>query len=351
MSHGIFLTHKKIIIAHNMNNRLEDKHDDEAYYQDVSSGVETHQTKTAKAKTKTRTHKILALARKRTRLSGRSGRGDSAKYPSRRKRSTKEFFDCIDIISEKIAVISRKADQITMLNDGATLASSETSKFSNDICRLIEDTNGQALECKTLLSSLKEENDKENCVAKKGRNRVKPVELRMREHMVNKLLHDFFDGTKRYQDAQVRYNDDLKEKLTMQIQLIKPGATDHEVDRIMRHEGLRGALFRQVILGNDVNNQFIMLLNTVQVKCQEVTRIERSVAELHQIFLDVASLTEWQGGLLDHFEYQRGYANDYDIEGSLDIYDAILIQRENRKKRMRIFLTVLGVVVLAIAFV
>jgi t-SNARE complex subunit (syntaxin) len=45
-------------------------------------------------------------------------------------------------------------------------------------------------------------------------------------------------------------------------------------------------------------------------------KLERSVAELHQMFLDIALVTEEQGMLLDHIEYQLGSANDYIEEGN-----------------------------------
>lgn len=43
---------------------------------------------------------------------------------------------------------------------------------------------------------------------------------------------------------------------------------------------------------------------TVADKYQDVLTLEASVAELHQMFLDFALLTEKQGELLDQIEHQ-----------------------------------------------
>ena len=54
----------------------------------------------------------------------------------------------------------------------------------------------------------------------------------------------------------------------------------------------------------------------VASKYQDVLVLEASVAELHQMFLDFALLTEQQGELLDQIEYQVKSASDYIEEGN-----------------------------------
>ena len=50
-------------------------------------------------------------------------------------------------------------------------------------------------------------------------------------------------------------------------------------------------------------------------KYQDVLALEASVAELHQMFLDFALLTEQQGELLDQIEFQVKSASDFIDEG------------------------------------
>ena len=53
---------------------------------------------------------------------------------------------------------------------------------------------------------------------------------------------------KRHKNSQHRYKTDVKKKLTRQVQMIKPDATDQDVDEIMRSDGGREALY--------INNKF-----------------------------------------------------------------------------------------------
>jgi hypothetical protein len=64
-----------------------------------------------------------------------------------------------------------------------------------------------------------------------------------------------------------------------------------------------------------------------------VLTLEQSVAELHQMFLDFALLTEQQGELLDQIEFQVKQAGDYVEEANVDVHQAIEYQKSIRKKQ------------------
>jgi t-SNARE complex subunit (syntaxin) len=64
-----------------------------------------------------------------------------------------------------------------------------------------------------------------------------------------------------------------------------------------------------------------------------VLTLEQSVAELHQMFLDFALLTEQQGELLDQIEFNVRSAADYVEEGNVDLFESIEFQKKIRKKQ------------------
>lgn len=84
-------------------------------------------------------------------------------------------------------------------------------------------------------------------------------------------------------------------------------------------------------------------------KYQDVLTLEQSVAELHQMFLDFALLTEQQGELLDQIEFQVKQAGDYVEEANVDVHQAIEYQKSIRKKQCWLILIVV-VVVIALLF-
>ena len=155
-----------------------------------------------------------------------------------------------------------------------------------------------------------------------------------------------------YQAAQQKYKTDIKKKVTRQVQIVKPDATDEEIDAVMRSEGGRDALYQERILAGGVNDQIKTSYAKVAGKYQDVLALEQSIAELHQMFLDFALLTEQQGELLDQIEFQVKQAADYVEDANVDVYESIEYQRKIRKKQCWIMaIVVVCIVVIVIAFI
>lgn len=60
---------------------------------------------------------------------------------------------------------------------------------------------------------------------------------------------------KAYGKAQQDYKTDIQKKMKRQVQIVKPDATDQEVDAIMKSEGGRDALYKEQILAGGVSDQ------------------------------------------------------------------------------------------------
>lgn len=271
------------------------------------------------------------------------GASDQGNGTSSQPEHMKQFFNDVESIKDDISSVSSATEKIISLKDKAVLATSEQeeTQISDTIRTLVESTNKRAKTCKNLLGLLKQENT--NLLEKKD---ITATDLRVRENLVNTLLRKFIDEMKRYQQAQQNYKTDVKKKVTRQIQIIKPDATDQEVDEIMRSEGGREGLLQQQILSGGVNDQIKTQYRQVAGKYQDVLTLEASVAELHQMFLDFALLTEQQGELLDQIEYQVRTAADYVEDANVDVYEAINYQKKIRKKQCWIILIVVVLVVI-----
>ena len=153
---------------------------------------------------------------------------------------------------------------------------------------------------------------------------------------------------KLYQNSQQKYKTDIKNKVARQVQIVKPDATEEEIDAVMRSEGGRDALYRERILAGGVNDQVKTTYAKVAGKYQDVLALEQSVAELHQMFLDFALLTEQQGELLDQIEFQVTQAGDYIEDTNVDVFESIEYQKKIRKKQCWIMLIVVIIIAVVI---
>jgi len=259
------------------------------------------------------------------------------------------FFKEVDGINADIKAVSQAAKGIAIINEKAMRATTtaEEKSLSKQLGPLIASTNKRAKRSKTLLGLLKEETEK-----LKGTGKLNASDVRVRENMNTTLTKKFIDEMKTYQQSQQKYKTDIKNKVKRQVQVIKPDATDEEINEVMKSEGGKDALYKQSILAGGVNDQIKTTYAKVAGKYQDVLTLEQSVTELNQMFLDFALLTEQQGELLDQIEFNVTQATDYVEEANVETHTAIVYQKSIRKKQCMIIIivTVATAVILFFAF-
>lgn len=265
------------------------------------------------------------------------------------QRYMTSFFTELDGIKANIKAITQASKEIEMINEKSMRATTtaEEKALSLKLGPLIADTNNKAKKSKTLLGLLKDETDQ-----LKEQGKLNASNARVRENMNTTMTKKFIDEMKIYQQAQQKYKTDIKNKVKRQVQVIKPDATDAEVDEVMKSEGGRDALYKQSILAGSVNDQIKTTYAKVAGKYQDVLTLEQSVAELHQMFLDFALLTEQQGELLDQIEFNVTQATDYIEEANVETHQAIEYQKSIRKKQCWIIIiaSVAAAVILWVVF-
>mmetsp|Transcript_9386 Transcript_9386/g.13057 ORF Transcript_9386/g.13057 Transcript_9386/m.13057 type:complete len:351 (-) Transcript_9386:81-1133(-) len=253
------------------------------------------------------------------------------------------FFTDVDSIKEDIDSITNATKRIGEINEQAVLATSDAKEkeLSDELRPLVDNTNKRAKRTKNLLALLKEDNAK-----LKKEDSVKASDMRIRENLCNTLTRKFIDEMKLYQNAQQKYKSDIKKKVTRQVQIVKPDATNEEIDMVMKSEGGKEALYKETILAGGVADPIKTAYQNVAGKYQDVLTLEQSVAELHQMFLDFALLTDQQGELLDQIEHQVKSAADYIEDANVDVHEAIEYQKAIRKKQCWIILIVIVCVII-----
>ncbi|CAE7677949.1 Stx3, partial [Symbiodinium microadriaticum] len=175
-------------------------------------------------------------------------------------------------------------------------------ELSANLGPIITDTNKRAALAKQLLQRLREDCD--GIKSSPSTSQKEANELRIRENLINTLTRKFVDVMKSYQNAQQKFKLDIKKKMKRQIQIVKPDATPEEIDEVIISGGGAGEIFKNVILKGTPSDSVRNATRNVQDKYQDVMRLEASVAQLHEMFVDFAQLTEQQGELLDQIEFQ-----------------------------------------------
>mmetsp|Transcript_6908 Transcript_6908/g.21794 ORF Transcript_6908/g.21794 Transcript_6908/m.21794 type:complete len:305 (-) Transcript_6908:17-931(-) len=257
------------------------------------------------------------------------------------------FFARVEDVKNGISVVKKTTSRIRQITEERMLSFDAESerRLSRELGALVDRTNRTVRRTKELLEALAAETEENS-------GQTKASETRIRENLVNTLSRKLGDVVSDYQAAQQRYKTQIEKTVQRQLQIVKPDVTQEEMDTVLRSGGT-GEVFRSAILtgqADPIKNAYA----NVADKYQDVLKLEQSVAELHQMFLDFALLTEQQGEMLDQIEYQVKSAGEYIESGNADIKYAIQYQTELRRRRcclICICLIVVGVIVLIALFV
>ncbi|KAI3683702.1 hypothetical protein L1987_84215 [Smallanthus sonchifolius] len=118
--------------------------------------------------------------------------------------------------------------------------------------------------------------------------------------------------------------------------LISTGESENFLQKAIQEQG-RGQVMETVL--------------EIQERNDSVTVIERSLKELHQVFMDMAVLVEHQGEQLDNIESHVNRANSYVTRGTQQLNEARKKQKNTRKWAcfgILLLLIIIAIVVLSI---
>jgi len=207
------------------------------------------------------------------------------------------FFAQVEDVKRGIAAVEQASRRIREITDERVLAVSQSAEeaLSRELTPLVESSNRRLKATKELLERMAEETQQNKATLKQS-------EARIRENLSTTLHRKFGDVAKDYQRAQQQYKSEIQKTVKRQLEIVKPDISADEVDTVLR-SGSAGGVYRQAIL-KGAADPIKAAYADVADKYHDVLKLEQSVAELHQMFLDFALLTEQQGELLDQIEYQ-----------------------------------------------
>lgn len=258
-----------------------------------------------------------------------------------------DFFSDVEIIKGHIAAIKGASKAISDINQKVALATTadKESELSEQLKPVLKDANKRAQVAKQYLQALRDQTDE----LKRSRDAGKQAaEIRIRENLINTLTRKFVELMKEYQNVQQKYKQDIKKKVRRQVQIVKPDATTAEIDAVFSSGGGTSEIFKSTILKGDASDSISNAFMNAKDKYQDVIALEASVAELHQMFLDFALLTEQQGEMLDQIEFQVKTASDYVDDANTQLVAAVELQKSLRYKQcccLLIFLVIVAVLV------
>jgi t-SNARE complex subunit (syntaxin) len=198
--------------------------------------------------------------------------------------------------------------------------------YKQEIEDLTDDTNAKAASVRSLLTHLDAEL---KSMLQRDPSSEQTSDYKIRRNMHATLTKKFMEVMQAYQDCQTKYKNKYQETVKRQFKIVKPDATADEVESVLQGGG--DQIFTEHMLASR-NAQARAALEDVQEKHKDIQRLESSIQELHQLFVDLSVLVESQGELLDQIEYSVSQSLSYTKTGVQELEKANEYAAKSRKK-------------------
>jgi len=192
-----------------------------------------------------------------------------------------------------------------------------------------------------ILDSLKttKEEDKDNT----------NTETRIKQNLSGSLIKQYEQACSKFQNVENEIKQIMQTRVVRDAEII----LNRKLEAGEREEILNDPEQVQKIYESRLTGAgHIKLQNVVadiEERHKDLIVLERSINQVHQLFLELASLVALQGEIIDNIESNIKTAKDYVLKGEVDIIKAKENMQSARKKKCCILLIVLAVVIVIVA--
>ncbi|KAH8549921.1 t-SNARE [Umbelopsis sp. PMI_123] len=253
--------------------------------------------------------------------------------------STEGFFNEVEAIKDLVRKINDQIGKIEELHSLSlvNINESQAEENSHQLDRMVKRTTKMNNEAKDRIKAIELSNA-----------RMSPTsgELPMRKTQHAALKKRFLETIQRYQDIERTFEKKYRQRVERQIRIVKPDASPDEIDQVLDSDE-PPQIFAQSLMQQQRSGQARAVLSEVQNRHVDIKKIERTILELHELFIQMNMLVENQGEMLKEIDM---HAQDTVIqldEGNKHVDNAISSARATRKKKW--FCVILVIILIIVA--
>ncbi|XP_017760360.1 PREDICTED: syntaxin isoform X4 [Eufriesea mexicana] len=246
-----------------------------------------------------------------------------------------EFFAEVEEIREMIDRIQTNVEDVKKKHSAILSAPQTDEKVKMELEDLMSDIKKTANKVRAKLKVIEQNIEQEEHTNKSS------ADLRIRKTQHSTLSRKFVEVMTEYNRTQTDYRERCKGRIQRQLEITGRTTTNEELEEML--EQGNPAVFTQGIIME--TQQAKQTLADIEARHADIIKLENSIRELHDMFMDMAMLVESQGELVDRIEYNVDQTGDHVGQARGELIKAEEYQSKARKKLMFI------VICLTIAFI
>ncbi|XP_050985817.1 syntaxin-1A isoform X5 [Labeo rohita] len=254
-----------------------------------------------------------------------------------------EFFEQVEEIRGFIDSLAEKVEEVK-INHSAILASpNPDEKTKADLEELMTDIKKLANKVRTMLKNIQQSIEQEEAL---NHSKNPSADLRIRKTQHSTLSRKFVEVMTEYNATQSDYRERCKGRIQRQLEITGRNTTNEELETML--ESNNPSIFTSgIIMDCNISEQ---AMNEIETRHNEIIKLENSIRELHDMFMDMAMLVESQGDMIDRIEYNVDHTVDYIKDALLNTKKAVKYQSKSQRKKIIVIIccVLLGIIVASI---
>ncbi|KAI0065439.1 t-SNARE [Artomyces pyxidatus] len=167
-------------------------------------------------------------------------------------------------------------------------------------------------------------------------------DARIRKNQTSLVRAKFVEAVQNYQQVEQQYRKQYEERVRRQFKIVKPDATDEEVKAVVEDvQGSGGQVFSQALMSSNHYGESRAAYREVQERHEDIRKIERTLAELAQLFNDMNLLVVQQDDTINAIETSAAQVEGDTEAGLAHTEKAVKSARSARRKRWICFFIIL----------
>ncbi|XP_054155010.1 syntaxin-1A-like isoform X2 [Oppia nitens] len=244
-----------------------------------------------------------------------------------------EFFREVEQIGDNIEKMQTSVEEVKKIHSAILSAPQTDDKVKQQMDDLMAEIKRIANRVRERLKVM------EQTIEQLEQTSMMSADFRIRKTQHSMLSQKFVEVMTDYNKTQTDYRDRCKARIQRQLEITGRSTTDDELEAMI--ESGNPAIFTQGIITD--TQQAKQTLADIEARHADIIKLESSIREMHDMFMDMAMLVESQGEMIDSIERHVQSSTNYVETAKTVTKKAREYQRKSRKKSI---LVLIGVIIL-----
>ncbi len=275
----------------------------------------------------------------------RKGKKKKAADPAGVGDDFQSFLDRMEKVVSWVDQVEKNTLEMRSLQKKLLASTHKDEANERRLDDLVAENKRLAGEVRSTLKAEQEWCEKKAAESPRKRSPQAAREWQMRKTQVSAQSRRFFDVWAEYNNDQIEFHERSKKLFVKRCKITGVTLTDEEIEERIHERDT--AMFARGIL--DQERLAKQQLTELETRHEDFLKLEKSIQEVHDMFVEVGTLVQQQGEMIDKIEHNVLLAQADVEKGKGELQEAEKNQKAARKKKVCLF-SVLAVV-LAIVLV